>query len=95
MFRLEAEVSRTRSSVALNGILRNSDATLKVLTLSLGNLERAHSPRAALFSIERKCARVLERKADNMFHTHTHLSHVSKLPDSRSSPQKKLHESIF
>lgn len=47
MFRLEAEVSRTRS-MALNGILRNSDATLKVLTLSLGILKELIHSRAAL-----------------------------------------------
>lgn len=94
-FRLEDEVSKTRSSVALNSILRNLDATLKVLTLSLEHLERAHSPLAAPFSIECKCAHVLERKADTMFYTHTHLSHVSKLPDSRSSPQKNFMNPSF
>lgn len=87
---MEDEVSKTRSSVALHGILRNLDATLKILTLLLENLERAHSPLAVPFSTGCKCARVLGRKADTMFYIHTHLSHVSKLPDSKSSPQKNF-----
>ena len=92
---MEDEVSKTGSLVALNGILRNLDATLKVLILSPENLERAHSPLAAPFSIEYKCARVLGRKADTMFYTHMHLSHVIKLPDSRSSLQKNFMNPSF